>query len=162
MFSIESFYIQFFTYHLFVLTLLIFFKYDLATTCQMFLFFFFFLFFFLLCYQALTNRNGKRRMVSARFSVLVFPLTCTSLPQRRSSVKNTNFLRCDKRKSVFFISFNCHILKLFSILHLTSFLFFFQTLALLQRGNDSDKDVCTRGIFILQVFFFLFIYLLNA
>ena len=30
-------------------------------------------------------------------------------------MKNTNLLRCDKRKSVFFISFNCHILKSFSI-----------------------------------------------
>ena len=27
---------------------------------------------FFLCYQALTNRNGKRRMVRARFSVLFF------------------------------------------------------------------------------------------
>ena len=30
-------------------------------------------------------------------------------------MKNTILLRCDKRKSVFFISFNCHILKSFSI-----------------------------------------------
>ena len=36
------------------------------------------------------------------------------------SVETTNLLRCDKRKSVFFISFNCHILKSFSI-----FFFFF-------------------------------------
>ena len=49
-----------------------------------------------LCFQALTNRNGQRQMARTRFCVFGFPLTC-----HRASVKNTNLLRCDKRKSVF-------------------------------------------------------------
>ena len=72
--------------------------------------------FFFLCYQALTNINGKRRMVRARFSVLFFPLTSLTF----ISEKTQTFLRCDKRKGVFFVSFNCHILKSFSILKLLS------------------------------------------